>query len=143
MQEKFKKSIWLHSAVTLAVLVLYIALDTANDFRLSTILDPAVVSPFNLADAIKTRIYFLWFFVPALIPLLATVLWVHKSFRQNLLARFFLPLAGTLLAPGIMYVYVCLQDDRWRGLLMVEILMVNIFVFIANEILLFLNLRKL
>lgn len=140
MMSKFKKSVWLHSVITLVVLALYLALDTANDFRLSTILDPATVSPFNLVDAIKTRIFFLWFFIPALIPLLAAVLWVNKSFRQNLVARFFLPLAGALLAPGAMYLYVYLSDDRWRGLLMVEILIANILAFIANEICI--SLRK-
>lgn len=138
--KEFTKNVWLHIAITLFVLAAYLILDLYNDFRLDSVLGTARAISFNITDAIEIRILLLRFFLPALIPLLIVIFWVYKKYRQNLLASFFIPLAGALLFPSIMYLICYFLDDRWRALLAVEILIVDLIAFAVNEIIF--HLRK-
>jgi len=140
--KKIPKIIWLHIGLTVFVLIAYFTLDILNEQRLVEALSSSTAFSFSLGGAIKGRLMQSPYYILALLPMLIAFAWTRMKPRMKFALKFLVPLAGALIIPAAMYLAFWLLDDRWRGLLTVEIFVVCIFAYIANELALIITNRK-
>jgi hypothetical protein len=141
-----KKNIIIHTIVSLITLFFLFALEILNNYRIDTKLNNKLGVRFDLMSEITTSLKLSILFIASVIPLLIGIYFSYVYAKKNdkkYLFSIFIPLLGALFIPVSFYIYASIINDNWTKIGAALLIIANLIIYIVNEILLFINLKKL
>ena len=139
MTEKIHKNFKNHIYLTVTLAAILVIINNFSDFR-----EPLLANPLSLLSGI---ILMLVFVLIVSSPLFYAIHLLYKNLSKNprvkLLQILLIPLIGSLAVPLLFEWKAYAQNDDWYGIGATVILVINMILYAANEILLFINWKKL
>ena len=142
---KMLKIITFHTIICLIILVIMLSLSMWEGYSVNKLIQKLSNPDFNLINAIKTNIPLLRFYITALVPLLAGIYLVYSKYfywKHKLLYSILVLIIGAIIFPFFMMIIASIIESPYRGLLGLEILIINLIALIINGIIICINLKK-
>ncbi|MBU1685321.1 hypothetical protein KJ662_03635 [Patescibacteria group bacterium] len=138
MQKQVKNQINQHCVLTIACIFTLIVLQLVNNFRVN--------GGFDILNGLRLCLFMLIALFVLTLPFVYSIFLTYKYLSSNRIIRtaqmILVPLLGAVFIPAMLIYKAGVNDDRWLQFGAIMGIAVNVVLYLANEILLFVNLRK-